>query len=123
MKPAPNPKSKVYNIFGRGIYTVTESSLATKHLKPKKELKKWVYITARVLILIIAVASILGSLLFAMEGSWDIATICFILGLFFFIPFILYGRKIVEMNNAKSHGSKSPEDIQNSGIHKAIKQT
>src|SRR5450432_2101922 len=87
MKPVLNPKSKVYNILARGIYTVTDSSLTTQQLNPKKEYKKWVYMTARVLILIIATASILGSLLFAMDGSWDIATICFILGLFFFIPF------------------------------------
>jgi hypothetical protein len=93
MEKATSLKRKSAIVLPRGIYTMSDSSLAINTPK-SKAYGRWVYVTARVLVLIVAMASFIGSMSLAVEGSWDIATIGFIFDIVLFIPFILYGRKI-----------------------------
>ena len=94
MKNVQTPKKSPYTILSRGIYTKKEESGSIIPLKQKK----WVYVAGKVLTLTVALFFIAGSFIWGTDGSWDIATIFFIVGMFFFIPFILFGRKIKELN-------------------------
>jgi hypothetical protein len=101
MKQPLSPKTRSYNILSQGIYTVSDSPLPTIQSKSKNEHRKWVYVAARLVVLIVAITLIVYSFTLAIDGSWSIATFYFFLGLCFFIPFILFGRKIMEMKKVK----------------------
>jgi ABC-type multidrug transport system fused ATPase/permease subunit len=101
MEKASGHENKSTIVLPRGIYTIKDSSLAL-NIPQSKEYGRWVYVTARVLVLIVAMASFIGSMLLAADGSWDIATIGFIFDFVLFIPFILYGRKIRKMKKSKN---------------------
>jgi hypothetical protein len=102
MEKEESLKTKSFIILPRGIYTIKDSSLAID-IPKSKEYGKWVYVTARVIVVIVATASFIGSMALAVNGSWGIATLGFILDIILFIPFILFGRKIRKSKNVH-HG-------------------
>jgi hypothetical protein len=59
--------------------------------------KARVYIAAGILISVIAITLIFTAFIFAADGSFDIGIFLFILALFLLVPYILFGRKIMNI--------------------------
>jgi hypothetical protein len=103
MKNVSTPTGGSYKVLPLGTFTNFDRSLATDSIlaanQPKH--KGWIYIIGRILVLIVGLALMAYSFMWATDGLWNIATITFVLGLFFFVPFILFGRKIKKLNKLK----------------------
>jgi hypothetical protein len=105
-------KPGAFKILSNGLYSSGSSLSSEAGRSNYKRLKihKWILIIGRLLALSAAVALMIYSLLWASDGLWDIATILFAAGMIFFIPFILFGRKIKSIKKAKKY-SKSNKAI------------
>ena len=66
-----------------------------------QKIHKWIFVTGRLLALSAALGLMIYSLSWASDGLWDTATILFIAGMIFFIPFILFGRKMKGIKKKK----------------------
>ncbi len=95
----PQTEDSERNILAHGSYYSSDSMLARPLIKPKKSYPLWVYVTARFTMVILAAGFIVWGSALALDGSWDLATFLFITGILFFIPFILYSRKVNEIKN------------------------
>jgi uncharacterized membrane protein len=61
----------------------------------------------RLLALFAALALMIYSVSLAWDGSWNMATLIFFAGMIFFIPFILFGRKIKALKKAKKYSKRN----------------
>ncbi|MEJ0082390.1 MAG: ATP synthase subunit I [Puia sp.] len=66
----------------------------------------WIFIMGRLLSLSIALALIIYSVSWALQGLWDLAIILFVAGIVFFIPFILFIRQIKEIKKLKKYAKR-----------------
>ena len=96
----PQTEDSKQNILARGSYYSRDGMLARPSIKPKKNYPLWVYVTARFTMIILAAGFIVWGSSLALDGSWDLATFLFITGILFFIPFILYSRKVNEIKKS-----------------------
>lgn len=69
---------------------------------PKRDHSKWLYLAARISIMIISLGLFFSAFVFGADGSWDIATLFFILAVLMVIPFIMLGRKLMEARKSDS---------------------
>jgi hypothetical protein len=95
IKKLPTQEKQPYTVLTQGKFIKTDY---TSYFEPPKP-KKWIYVAGRALALNGAISFISFSFLWAADGSWNIATIFFMLGLFFCIPFILFGRELKQLKN------------------------
>jgi hypothetical protein len=102
-------KPGVFKILSNGLYSSGNflSSTAGRSNYKRQKIHKWILITGRLLALSAAVALMIYSLLWASDGLWDTATVLFTTGMIFFIPFILFGRKIKSIKKAKKYSKKN----------------
>jgi hypothetical protein len=86
-------------------------NIAMENLSIRKpggeKIHKWIFITGRLLALSAALGLMIYSVSWASDGSRDTATILFIAGIIFFIPFILFGRKMKEIKKVKKYKKRS----------------
>lgn len=112
LKNLTENKPGAFKILSNGLYSSGNfhSSSAGRSNYKRLKIQKWILITGRLLALSAALALMIYSVTWASDGLWDIATILFAAGMIFFIPFILFGRKIKSIKKAKKY-SKSNKDI------------
>src|SRR5437868_1428190 len=91
-----------------GIHVSTGGILsAVGHPRYKKHIHKWIFITGRLLALAAGLALIIYSMSWASDGSWEVAGIVFTAGMIFFIPFILFGKKIKAIKKVKKYTKRN----------------
>ena len=66
-----------------------------------------IFITGRVLALSAALALMIYSVLWKSDESWETVTLIFFAGMIFFIPFILFGRKIKTLKKGKKYTKRN----------------
>jgi hypothetical protein len=65
------------------------------------------FVRGRILSLAAAFLLMIYSVSWALDGLWHTATMVFMAGMAFFIPFILFGRKIKAIKKAKKYSKRN----------------
>jgi ABC-type multidrug transport system fused ATPase/permease subunit len=79
-----------------------DSSLSHLITGPKRDHSRWLYLAARISIMIFSLVLFFSAFVFGADGSWDIATFFFILAVLMVIPFIILGRKLIEAKKSQN---------------------